>query len=84
MIEEWIDTTNLSSVVANFARVHMLLSIFDGEPAKWIEFLQRYGTAAERAGDLPFAEELQRRAESDPYLLTRLRMIVQDFSALVR
>jgi hypothetical protein len=84
LIEEWIDTSSLSTVVANFARVHMLLSIFDGEPEKWIDFLRREGTADERARDLPFAEELGRRAAGDPSLLMRLRTIVREFSALTR
>ena len=29
------------SVVANFARAHMLVALFDGDPQKWIEFLNQ-------------------------------------------
>ncbi|HEX3577471.1 MAG TPA: hypothetical protein VHY33_02810 [Thermoanaerobaculia bacterium] len=80
---DWIDTTNLSALVANFARIHMLLSMFDGEPQKWIEFLESHGTDEERLRDLPFAEDLKRRIAEDPEYLARLRHLVRDFSALV-
>lgn len=84
LIEEWVDTTSLSSVVANFARVHMLFSIFDGDPDKWIEFLNRYGTESERAHDLPFAEDIRRRSQADEMLLPRLKIMMRDFSTLIR
>ena len=80
---DWIDTRNLSELVANFARIHMLLSLFDGEPNKWIDFLESSGTDEERALDLPFAEALKRRVIDDPGLIERLRQVVREFSALV-
>jgi hypothetical protein len=80
---DWIDTTNLSALVANFARVHMLLSMFDGDPDKWIEFLESNGTEEERRRDFPFAEDLKRRIADDPEYLDRLRHLVRDFSTLV-
>ena len=80
---DWVDTTNLSALVANFARVHMLLSLFDGDPDKWIEFLQWHGTDEERRRDLPFAENLKRRIAEDHDHLERLRRVVRDFSTLV-
>ena len=78
-----IDTTNLSALVANFARVHMLLSMFDGEPDKWIEFFEWSGTPEERRRDLPFAEEIKQRIAEDPEYLSRLRHVVGELSALV-
>ncbi|HXH38688.1 MAG TPA: hypothetical protein VNN08_08675 [Thermoanaerobaculia bacterium] len=80
---DWVDTTNLSMLVANFARIHMLLSLFDGDPDKWIDFLVTNGTAEERRNDLPFAEELKRRMEEDPHHVDRLRTVVHDFSMMV-
>src|SRR3954452_24871219 len=80
---DWIDTTNLSALVANFARVHMLLSMFDGDPQKWIEFLEWNGTDEERRRDLPFAEDLKRRIAEDPQYVDRLRGLVRGFSTLV-
>jgi hypothetical protein len=80
---DWVDTTNLSALVANFARVHMLLSLFDGDPDKWIEFLKWHGTDEERRRDLPFADDLKRRMAEDPHHLDRLRQVVRDFSTLM-
>jgi hypothetical protein len=80
---DWVETTNLSALVANFARVHMLLSIFDGEPDKWIAFLESSGTAEERRRDLPFAEALKDRITGDPGYIERLRRIVREFSVVV-
>jgi len=80
---DWIDTTNLSALVANFARVHMFLSMFDGDPLKWIEFLECNGTDEEQRRDIPFAEDLKRRIAEDPEYVERLRHLVHDFSALV-
>ena len=69
---DWVDTKNLSELVADFARIHMLLSLFDGEPDKWIKFLESSGTDEERALDLPFAEALKRRMVEDPGHIERL------------
>ena len=80
---DWVETTNLSALVANFARVHMLLSIFDGVPDKWIEFLYVNGTPEERQRDLPFAEAMKRRIKEDPGYLDELRRVVSEFSSLV-
>ena len=80
---DWVETGNLSVLVANFARIHMLFSLFDGDPDKWIDFLESHGTADERRNDLPFAEELKRRITDDARHLDRLRQAVRDFSMLV-
>ena len=80
---DWVETTNLSALVANFARVHMLLSIFDGDPDKWIEFLKLNGTAEERRRDLPFVEDLKQRMTEDPGYIDRLRRVVGEVSELI-
>ena len=79
----WVDSSDSSSLVANFARVHILISIFDGDPEKWIRFIQRSGTAEEKTHDLPFARSLQERLMAQPSLLNDLRRIVHEFSAIV-
>jgi len=80
---DWIDTTKLSNVVANFARAQILVALFDGDPDKWIEFLRRDGTPQELEHDLPFALTVKRRMDSDADYINRLRSLVREFSRLV-
>ncbi len=80
---DWIDTTNLSQLVANFARAHMLVALFDGDPQKWIEFLDENGTPEERQREMPAAQQFRRRVASDPHYIERLRTIVREFSQLI-
>ena len=80
---DWVDTTSLSQLVANFARAHMLVTLFDGDPQKWIEFLDENGTPEERQNEMPVAQGFRRRAMSDPDYIERLRRIVTDFARLV-
>ena len=80
---DWVDTHNLSRLVADFARAHMLVALFDGDPQKWVEFLDRDGTPEERQRELPAAQNFRRRAASDPQYIDRLRDAVKQFSALV-
>ena len=79
---DWIQTSRLSELVANFARVHILVSLFDGDPDKWIEFIRKDGTTEERLYDLPFVLETKRRIDVDPDLLPRMRHLVGEFSVL--
>ena len=80
---DWVDTTNLSQLVANFARVHMLVALFDGDPQKWIDFLDENGTPEERRRELPVAQAFRRRAMSEPGYIDRLREAVRQFSNLL-
>ena len=80
---EWIETNNLSELVAHFARIHMLISLFDGDPEKWILFLQSSGTAAEREQDLPSAHRLRERLAVDPDHVERLSGLLREFSRLM-
>ena len=79
-----VKTIDLSPLVGDFARVHMFLSIFDGDPDKWIDFIERQGTPHEREHDLPFAKVIKYRMSKDPTVLPRLRQVVLEFSSLVR
>jgi hypothetical protein len=80
---DWVDTTNLSQLVANFARAHMLVTLFDGDPQKWIEFLDENGTPEERRREMPVAQAFRRRVTNDPSYVARLRDAVRQFSMLV-
>lgn len=80
---DWIDTTNLSAIVANFARAHILVSLFDGDPDKWIDFIAADGTAEERERDLPFAMQVKERLVQDPQHVDHIRSLVHAFSRLL-
>lgn len=82
-VHEWVDTSNLSQLVASFARIHILLAVFDGNPDRWIEMINVDGTPEEREGDLRFLLALKRRMAARPTLLDELRESVQDFARLV-
>jgi hypothetical protein len=79
-----VTTFDLSPLVGDFARVHVFLSIFDGDPDKWIDFIERDGTPHEREHDLPFARAIKFRMAKDPTVIPRLRQVVTEFSSLVR
>lgn len=76
---EW-DGEGVSRIDKTFGRMHILITIFDGDPQKWIDFIERFGTDDERNADLPFVQELQRRFAGDPTLLKDIRRIVNEVS----
>jgi len=82
-VHEWITPHGGSRLVSNFARAHILISLFDGDPDKWLDFIQRDGTDEERANDVPFVLEMRRRAANDSSFIGRLREAVQSVSALL-
>ena len=81
---EWIDLAEacLSDLVEKFARVHILVSLFDGDPDRWMEAIGKYGTTSERQYDIPFVHEIKERLREDPFFLDQLRRSVKDFSEL--
>ncbi len=79
---DWIRTSSLSELVANFARVHILISLFDGDPDKWRQFILRDGTDEEREHDLPFLVRIKERIEADPALIPKMRRLVRELSLL--
>lgn len=79
---DWIETSRLSELVANFARVHILVALFDGNPDKWLEFIATEGTPEEREHDIPFIERIKERLESEPHLIDDMRHLVRQFSRL--
>ena len=80
---EWVDTTSLGEVASNFARAQLLVTLFDGDPDKWIAFIESSGTAEERERDLPFAREVKRRLGDDPRHVERLRRHLQALTRLL-
>src|SRR5438128_1845735 len=79
---DWIETSRLSELVANFARVHILIALFDGDPDKWLEFIATDGTPEEREHDIPFILRIKDRLESEPQLIDDMRHLVHQFSML--
>ena len=77
--QEWVPTTG-SKLVSDFARTHILLGIFDGDPDRWLEFLLREGTPAEREHDVPWIQGVRRRMIADPELLDRMRWLLREWS----
>lgn len=80
---EWVDTMNLGEVAANFARAQLLVTLFDGDPDKWIHFIETCGTSDERERDLPYAREIKRRMGDDPRHVERLRRHLRALSRLL-
>lgn len=80
---EWVDTMNLGEVAANFARAQLLVTLFDGDPDKWIAFIESSGTSEERERDLPYAREIKRRLDDDPKHVERLRRHLRALSRLL-
>ena len=82
-VHEWVDTRPLSSLVASFARVHILLSVFNGDADSWLEMIASSGTEEEVANDVPFLAALKRRLVQEPHLIDELRDAVRQFAALM-
>ncbi len=82
-VHDWVDTRPLSSLVASFARVHILLSVFDGDADTWLAMIASSGTPEEVANDAPFLAYLKRRLVQEPHLIDELRRTVQQFADLM-
>lgn len=79
---DWLDTSNMSDLVARFARAQILITVFDGDPEKWLQFICDQGTTADRVHDLPFVEEIKRRLRDEPFFIEELRKSLLQFSML--
>jgi hypothetical protein len=79
---ELVETWRLSELVANSARIHILVTLFDGKPELWLDFIERDGTDEERQYDRPFIKGLEQRMKEDPALLETMRRLVRDVSSL--
>jgi hypothetical protein len=82
-VHEWVDTSNLSELVASFARIHILLAVFDGNPDRWLDMIAADGTPEEREKDFRFLIGLKKRMAERPTLLEELRGAIRDFARLI-
>lgn len=69
-------------VAEDFARVQILLSLFDGDPEKWLAQIDPHGSP-EMDGDVAFLRDVQQRLIDDPNYLEDMRRIVREFAARV-
>ena len=76
---DWAPRWSFFGLAANFARLQILLTVFDGDPDKWLEMIERWGTEADRA-DVPFLAAVKQRLAADPALLEDLRRIMAEFA----
>ncbi len=75
---EWTPRWSLGAVAANFARMQMLLTLFDGDPDKWLEVIERAGSVEDEA-DVPFLAVMKQRIAEDPGFVDDMRRIVGEF-----
>ena len=77
---EWTPRWSLGGIAANFARMQVLLTVFGGEPDKWLEMIERNGSPAD-GPDVPFLVAMKQRIASDPAFIPDMRRIVGEFAA---
>ncbi|HEX9983343.1 MAG TPA: hypothetical protein VGF69_08765 [Thermoanaerobaculia bacterium] len=80
---ELMPTWSLYGLAENFARLQILLTLFDGDPEKWLDFIDRFGSERERLEDVPFLEELKVRLAEDPEALEQMRRLIREASTLL-
>ena len=76
---EWTPRWGFSGASANFARLQILMTVFDGDPDKWLDSIERWGSQADDA-DVPFLVAIKQRLIQDPKLIEDLRRIVREFA----
>ena len=76
----WTPRWSLGSVAANFARMQMLLTLFDGNPDKWLDMIGEAGSAEDEL-DVPFLVVMKQRVNADPEFIEEMRRIVGEFAA---
>lgn len=79
-VVEWTPRWSLGTIAANFARMQMLLTLFDGDPDKWLEMIERNGSAEDQA-DVPFLAVMKQRIADEPGFIDDMRRIVGEFVA---
>ena len=68
---------SFGTLAANFARVQLLISWYDGDPDRYLAAIDR---GVEDAADMPFLLSIQRRLRAEPHLLEDMRRIVNEFA----
>lgn len=74
----WMPRWRWLGVAEDFGRVQILLTVFDGDPDKWLELIRTSGTQADQA-DVPFLLELKARLAEEPDVIEDMRRIVRMF-----
>jgi len=75
---EWVPRWSWFGVAEDFARVQILLTVFDGDPDKWLDMIRTSGTPADQT-DVPFLLELKDRLDEEPEMIDDMRRIVREF-----
>lgn len=70
---------SLSGVAEDFARMQILLSVFDGDPDKWLAQINIHG-GPELDRDADFLRAVQQRLAIDPSFLEDMRRILREFA----
>ena len=76
---EWTPRWGFSGASANFARLQILLTVFDGDPDKWLDAVVRWGDRGDDV-DVPFLVAMKQRIAQDPAFLDDMRRIMREFS----
>ena len=76
---EWTPRWGFSGASANFARLQILMTVFDGDPDKWLDAIVRWGHNGDDA-DVPFLVAIKQRLANDPSFLDDMRRIMREFS----
>jgi len=77
---EWTPRWSLGAVAANFARMQVLLTLFDGDPDKWLALIEGGEGSAEDDADVPFLVVMKQRIAEDPGFLADMRRIIDAFA----
>lgn len=77
---DWTPHWSLGSVAANFARMQMLVSLFDGDPDKWLTVIEQTGSADDEE-DVPFLQSVKQRMGNDATFIDDMRRIISEFAA---
>lgn len=78
-IIEWTPRWGFSGASANFARLQILMTVFDGDPDKWLDAIVRWGNKGDDT-DVPFLVAIKQRLVHDPSFLDDMLRIMHDFS----
>ena len=76
---EWTPRWGFSGASANFARLQILLTVFDGDPDKWLDAIVRWGNKGDDH-DVPFLGAMKQRIADDPRFLDDMRRIMHAFN----
>lgn len=79
---DWLPRWSWFGVAEDFARVQILLTVFDGDPDKWLAMIRNSGTPEDQA-DVPFLLDIKQRMNQDAEVIGDMRRIVREFTERV-